>query len=49
MFTWISNNIGTIIICAVLIAIVTAIIVSMGADRDRHGDHRQHDQKEKAG
>lgn len=29
MFTWISNNIGTIIICAVLIAIVTAIIVSM--------------------
>ena len=29
MFTWISNNIGTIITCAVLIAIVTAIIVSM--------------------
>ena len=29
MFTWILNNIGTIIICAVLIAIVTAIIVSM--------------------
>lgn len=29
MFTWISNNIGTIIICAVLIAIVTTIIVSI--------------------
>ena len=29
MFAWITNNIGTIIICAVLIAIVTAIIVSM--------------------
>ena len=29
MLTWIINNIGTIIICAVLIAIVVAIIVSM--------------------
>ncbi len=29
MFAWIGANIGTIIICAVLIAIVTAIIVSM--------------------
>ena len=29
MFAWITNNIGTIIICAVLIAIVTAIIISM--------------------
>ena len=29
MLTWIANNLGTIIICAVLIAIVTAIIISM--------------------
>lgn len=29
MFQWIINNIWTIIICAVLIAIVTAIIISM--------------------
>ncbi|MBK6090044.1 FeoB-associated Cys-rich membrane protein [Ruminococcus difficilis] len=29
MLTWISENIGTIFVCAVLIAIVTAIIVSM--------------------
>ena len=29
MLTWITSNIGTIIICAVLIAVVTAIIVSM--------------------
>lgn len=29
MLTWISENIGTIIICAVLVAIVAAIIVSM--------------------
>lgn len=29
MFAWISGNIATIIICAVLIAIVAAIIVSM--------------------
>ena len=29
MFAWISGNIWTIIICAVLIAIVAAIIVSM--------------------
>ena len=29
MFTWIADNIGTIIVCAVLIAIVSAIIISM--------------------
>ena len=29
MFVWISSNIWTIVICAVLIAIVAAIIVSM--------------------
>lgn len=29
MFAWIAKNIGTIIICAVLIAVVTAIIVNM--------------------
>ncbi|MBQ5347731.1 MAG: FeoB-associated Cys-rich membrane protein [Ruminococcus sp.] len=29
MLAWITNNIGTIIICAVLIAIVSAIIISM--------------------
>lgn len=29
MFNWIANNIGTIIVSLVLIAIVTAIIVSM--------------------
>ena len=29
MFAWIAENIWTIIICAVLIAIVAAIIVSM--------------------
>lgn len=29
MLTWIIDNIATIIICAVLIAIVAAIIVSM--------------------
>lgn len=29
MLAWITNNIWTIIICAVLIAVVTAIIVSM--------------------
>lgn len=29
MFQWILNNIATIIICLVLIAIVAAIIVSM--------------------
>ncbi len=27
MLTWITNNIGTIIVCAVLLAIVTAIII----------------------
>ena len=29
MFTWIAENIWTIIICAVLIAIVAAIIINM--------------------
>lgn len=29
MFTWLTNNLGTIIICAVLIAIVAAIIISL--------------------
>lgn len=29
MFAWIANNIWTILICAVLIATVAAIIVSM--------------------
>ena len=29
MFQWLANNIWTIIICAVLIAVVTAIIVGM--------------------
>ena len=29
MFTWIAENIGTILICTVLIVIVAAIIISM--------------------
>jgi hypothetical protein len=29
MFGWLAANIGTIAICAVLIAVVTAIIISM--------------------
>lgn len=29
MFAWLTENIGTIIICAVLFTVVTAIIVSM--------------------
>jgi len=29
MFNWITANIGTIIICAVLLAIIAAIIVGM--------------------
>ena len=29
MLQWIAENIGTIIICAVLLAVVSAIIVSM--------------------
>ncbi len=29
MLPWLSQNIGTIIVCAALIAIVTAIIVNM--------------------
>lgn len=33
MITWLSENIATIIICAVLIAVVAAIIVSMVKNR----------------
>lgn len=29
MFSWIAQNLATILICAVLVAIVTAIIISM--------------------
>lgn len=29
MWAWISGNIGTIVICAILIAVVVAIIASM--------------------
>ena len=29
MLAWFTNNIGTVIICAILIAIVAAIIISM--------------------
>lgn len=29
MWNWLGNNIGTIVVCLVLIAIVTAIIISM--------------------
>ena len=29
MFAWILNNIGTILICALLIAAVAAIVISM--------------------
>lgn len=35
MFAWICNNIATIIICAVLIAVVAAIIVSMVRDKKK--------------
>lgn len=35
MFAWIMENIGTILICAVLIAIVAAIVVSMRRDRKK--------------
>lgn len=33
MLTWFTNNIGTILICAVLIAVVAAIIVGMRQDK----------------
>ncbi len=35
MFSWIMAHIGTIIICAVLIAVVAAIIVSMVKNKRR--------------
>ena len=35
MFAWIAENIGTIIICAVLIAIVAAIVIIMIINRKR--------------
>lgn len=35
MLAWIAENIGTILICAVLVAVVAAIIVSMYRDRKR--------------
>lgn len=35
MLTWFTNNIGTILICAVLIAVVVAIIVGMRRDKKK--------------
>ena len=35
MFAWISENIATIMICAVLLAVVAAIIVSMVKNRKK--------------
>ncbi len=35
MLAWLSENVATIIICAVLIALVTAIIVSMVKNRKK--------------
>ena len=35
MLAWLSENIATIIICAVLIAVVAAIIVSMVKNRKK--------------
>lgn len=35
MVVWIMDNIGTILICAVLIAIVAAVVVSMLRDRKK--------------
>jgi len=35
MLTWFASNIGTILICAVLIAVVAAIIVSMRRDKKK--------------
>ena len=35
MFAWISENISTIMICAVLLAVVAAIIVNMVKNRKK--------------
>lgn len=35
MLTWLSDNLGTIIVSLILIAIVTAIIVNMIRDRKK--------------
>ena len=35
MITWISENIGTIVICAVLVAAVAAAIVKMVRDKKK--------------
>lgn len=35
MFAWITGNIGTIIICVILLAIVAAIITKMIRDKNR--------------
>lgn len=35
MVAWIMENIGTILICAVLIAIIAAVVVSMLRDRKK--------------
>lgn len=35
MLAWIMENIGTILICVVLIAIVAAVVVSMLRDRKK--------------
>ena len=35
MFAWISANIGTIIICAVLLIIVAAIIIGLVKDKKK--------------
>ncbi|GEM_PF-73442 len=35
MLSWISSNIGTIIVCAVLVLIVTAIVMNMIKDKKK--------------
>lgn len=35
MLAWLSENIGTILICAVLLAVVAAIIVGLVRDRKK--------------
>lgn len=35
MFTWIANNIWTIVICAVLVAVVALIVVSLVKDKKK--------------
>ena len=35
MFSWIAANIGTILICLVLLLVVTAIIVSLVRDKKK--------------